>query len=290
MDISGCYTYYLCKHSISFMNERIRFQVLACCLLIPFVLINSCKKKEDPIPASPSGTISFLVDHQVMGQPLKFNELIYTNAAGNMYMVTDLMYFISDITFYRNDGSQKVIDEIKDIFYINENIPETKTIQFYDKIPTGNYDSISFIFGIPEAKNKSFIYSNPPEVLMGWPEVLGGGYHYLMMNGKWKDTTGTDMPFNFHLGIGQLYKGTGYNVDSIYAFVQNYFTVSLPESSFQLTDQQELTFRLTMNIEKWFEGPHVYDHNYWGGAIMQKQPAIQMAKENGWDVFSIDKL
>jgi hypothetical protein len=109
----------------------------------------------------------------------------------------------------------------------------------------------------------------------------------MMINGKWKDTTGTLMPFNFHLGIGQLYKGTGYNVDSIYAFVQNYFTVSLPGFSFHLTEGDTVSFKLSMNIEQWFENPHVYDHDYWGGAIMQNQPAMQMAKENGWNVFSI---
>ena len=258
--------------------------------LMLLALVPSCKKKDEPVPVSPSGTIVLSVDHQVNGQPLKFNEMIYTNAAGNDYLITDLMYFISDITFYRNDGTRKIIGEAKDIFYINENMPETKTIRFADKIPTGTYDSITFIFGISEAKNKSYRYVNPPEALMGWPEVLGGGYHYMMMNGKWKDTTGVLMPFNFHLGIGQLYKGSGYNVDSIYAFVQNCFTVSLPGSSFQLADKEQLTFGLIMNIGQWFENPHIYDHNHWGGAIMQNQPAMQMAKENGWNVFSIKKL
>jgi hypothetical protein len=42
-----------------------------------------------------------------------------------------------------------------------------------------------------------------------------------------------------------------------------------------------------MNIESWFQTPHIYDHNYWGGAIMQNQAAMQMAKENGFDVFEI---
>ncbi len=250
----------------------------------------ACKKKAEPIPEPPAGTIVFSVDHQVNGMPLKFNEMIYRNAAGNDYLITDVMYFISDITFYRNDGTHQTIGEWKDIFYVDEAIPETKTIQFYDKIVAGTYDSINFVFGISESKNKSFMYVNPPEVFMGWPEVLGGGYHYMMINGKWKDEAGVDLPYNFHLGIGQLYKGAGYNVDSIYAFVQNYFTVSLPGSSFQLADKEQATFGLTMNIEKWFENPYVYDHNYWGGAIMQNQPAMQMVKENGWDVFSIKKL
>lgn len=180
-----------------------------------------------------------------------------------------------------------MIGETKDIFYVNEDIPETKTIRFTDAIPAGGYDSIAFIFGISEEKNISYIFQNPPESDMSWPEVLGGGYHCMMMNGKWKDTTGTDMPFNFHLGTGQLYHGNNYNVDSIYAFVPNGFTIVLPGSSFQLADKQQLTFRLTMNIERWFDNPHQYDHNYWGGAIMQNQPAMQMVKENGWDVFSV---
>jgi len=268
------------------MKDTVLLRILLVLLMIPAIMA-SCKKNGEAVPGEPSGTIVFSMDHKVDGQPLEQNELIYTNAAGNEYLVTDLKYFISDITFYRNDGIRKVIGNPKDIFYVDENMPATKTISFADRILAGTYDSITFIFGINEEKNKSNRFTDPPEAIMAWPDILGGGYHYMMMNGKWKDTNGDIQPFNFHLGIGQLYKGSGYNTDSIYAFVQNYFVVSLPGSSFILPDKGNLTFRVTMNIERWFENPHVYDHNFWGGAIMQNQPAIQMAKENGWDVFTI---
>jgi hypothetical protein len=172
---------------------------------------------------------------------------------------------------------------------VNEDIPETKTMRFADAIPAGVYDSVTLIFGISEAKNISYIFQNPPESDMSWPEVLGGGYHNMMMNGKWKDTTGMVVPFNFHLGTGQLYHGSNYNVDSIYAFIPNSFAIVLPGSSFELADKQQLTLRLTMHIDRWFDNPHQYDHNFWGGAIMQNQPAMQMVKENGWDVFSVTK-
>lgn len=272
------------------MRKFWRFSAWTIAAVAILMVFSSCRKNGDPLPAGRFGTISFTIDHHVNGQSLALNELIYTNAAGNDYMVTDLMYFISDITLFRNDGTRTVIGTWKDIFYIDEKIPGTKTILLPDKIPTGTYDSINLIFGISELKNKSFMYVNPPEVMMGWPEVLGGGYHYMMMNGRWKDTTGVLMPFNFHLGIGQLYKGPTWNTDSIYAFVQNCFTVSLPGSSFQLADKQQAGFLLIMNIENWFQNPHVYDHDRWGGAIMQNQQAMQMAKENGWNVFSIAKL
>ncbi|MFA6949888.1 MAG: MbnP family protein [Lentimicrobiaceae bacterium] len=251
--------------------------------------LSACRDKEPTEPVVPSGKIVFNINHQVKDQPLKRNELIYSNAAGNQYLITDVMYFISDVTFYRNDGTKTVIGEWKDIFYIDENIPDTKTIQFFDKIPVGEYDSISFIFGIPQQKNQSFMFVNPPEVNMTWPEVLGGGYHYMMINGKWKNPEGFNQPFDFHLGIGQLYRDNSYNTDSIYAFVQNYFTVSLPGSDFTMKDQDTLSFQITMDLQQWFENPHIFDFNQWGGAIMQQQPAMQTVKENGWNVFSLKR-
>jgi hypothetical protein len=266
------------------------FFVCSSVALLWLFLFAGCRKEDAPMPETPGGTVAFYIEHQVDDKPLTRNELIYTNAAGNAYLITDLIYFISDITFWGPNGTKKVIGEVKDIFYIDEDIAGTKTLIFPDKIPAGSYDSINFIFGISEAKNKSNRFLNPPEAIMGWPAVLGGGYHYMMMNGKWLAPSGLLMPFNFHLGIGQLYKGNDYNVDSIYSFVQNYFTVTLPGSSFTMAANEQVRFGLTMHIENWFENPHVYDHNYWGGAIMQKQPAMQMAKENGWNIFSIRRL
>ncbi len=259
-------------------------------LIILMGHLSACKKDKNTTAAYPSGKVTFLLNHNVNGKPLKEDELIYTNAAGNEYLITEVKYFISDITFYHQNGSKKVIGDWKDIFYVDENIPETKTIHFFDKIPAGTYDSITFIFGISQEKNRSFMFVDPPEVNMFWPEVLGGGYHYMMINGKWKDTTGVNMPFNFHLGIGQLYHGNTYNVDSIYAFVQNYFTVRLPGPAFTIAAQDTTTFQLTMNIENWFDNPHVFDFNQWSGAIMQNQAAMQIVKENGRDVFFITHL
>ncbi len=250
-----------------------------------FVMLSGCRK-EEPLPVAPAGEVILRFHHWVDGAPLVKNELVYINAAGNQYMITEVKYFISDITFYRNDGFKTIVDSPHDIFYIDEEIASTTTIKILNAIPAGVYDSVGFTFGITEAKNKSHIFINPPEALMGWPEVLGGGYHYMMMNGRWLDTAGIVQPFNFHLGIGQLYHGSGYNTDSIYAYVQNCFRVSLPGSAFVIHDKEQLVLNVAMNIESWFVTPHVYDHDYWGGGIMQNQAAMQMATENGYDVFA----
>ena len=115
-----------------------------------------------------------------------------------------------------------------------------------------------------------------------WPEYLGGGYHYLKLNGKWVDNDGVLRPFNFHLGIGQIYDDEG----NIVKYVQNYFEVSLPGSQLEIKANRTTTAVITMNVEEWFEDPNVFDFNYWGGDIMENQQAMQAAKENGHNVFS----
>jgi hypothetical protein len=256
-------------------------------ILIVTILVLAVSCKEDnPEPSKPVGHISLNFLHLVDGIPFQKDTMKYINAATNHYEIDQLMYFISDLTLFKSDGSKKIINEWNDIHYVDIDIPSTLKWDVYDDIPAGAYDSITFVFGITKEKNKSFLFVNPPEINMMWPEVLGGGYHYLMINGKWLDTSSFVQNFAFHMGIGQLYRSDVIDVDSIYAFVQNYFNVKLPNSSFSIENDQQLDIEIVMNIESWFDTPHIYDHNYWGGAIMQNQPAMQMAKENGFDVFT----
>lgn len=258
-------------------------------ILIGIFLIG-CRYDHDENPSPDSGRITFKFLHYVDGQLLVRDSMMYVNAAGNQYEIDQLKYFISEVTLYKSDGTVKVIDDVKDIDYIDLDIPSTLTWDVEDNIPVGTYDSINFIFGITADKNISYMFVNPPEMYMAWPVPLGGGYHYMQMNGKWLDSISQVENFRFHMGIGQLYKSNVIAVDSIYAFVQNYFTVSLPSSSFTINKDQTRQIEIIMNIESWFETPHVYDFNYWGGDIMQNQPAMQAVKDNGHDVFTVGTI
>jgi len=250
------------------------------------IAIGSCKKDE-PIETNKFGKISFQFAHHVNGLALVTDTSIYINAAGNEYLVNEVQYFISDVMLHNSDGSDVLINQDVGIHYIDTDIPSTFAWSIPADIPVGNYSSVSFTFGINEAKNQSNMFPNPPERDMFWPEFLGGGYHYMKMNGKWLDTNSMITPFNFHLGIGQIYAHDVINVDSITGFVQNYFTVTVPNSSFAISENQTTSMELIMNIDSWFDTPHVWDFNYWGGSIMQNQEAMQTAKENGADVFTI---
>lgn len=250
--------------------------------------LSSCIKGHED-PNTSGGKIVFKFAHYVDGQPLVKDTMKYVNAAGNVYSVSEVKYFISDVVLHKSDGTKQYIYKWKDIQYIDESLPQTTTWNVFDNINPGDYDSISFTFGIPKVKNISLMYVNPPEVNMAWPDMMGGGYHYLMINGFWKNTNNQKTPFNFHLGIGQIYSGPN-STGAITGFVQNYFPVSLKNASFSIHKGETKEIQIIMNIDSWFKTPNVYNHNYWGGAIMQNQAAMQMAKENGFDVFTIGSI
>jgi len=254
-------------------------------LLFLATMLGSCKKDKHEELKSRM-LIHFM--HKVDGATLIKDQMIYANAAGNLYEVTEVMYFISDLKLHRSDGAIIEPATWDDIYYIDTKIPSTFTWNLPGDIPAGSYDSITFIFGISEEKNQSYIFVNPPEVNMAWPDVLGGGYHYLMLNGWWLDPDSARQSYNFHLGIGQIYENDSGQVQDIIGFVQNYFTVRPQGPAFEVEDGILIEAELTMHIENWFKNPHIYDHNHWGGAIMQNQAAMQMGCENGMDVFTVE--
>jgi len=254
-------------------------------LIILFIalLFASCKKEEEKTAANPEGKIVFHFLHQVDGQDLDIDTMKYVNAAGNHYLINEIQYFISDVTLHLAGGGSILIDEWKDIHYVDTDIPSTHTWEVYDAIQAGSYEYISFTFGISEEKNHSFMYVNPPESFMFWPEYLGGGYHYMKLNGKWLNEDLFIEPFDFHLGIGQILDTAG----QITGFVHNDFEVVLPGSAFTLQSGETIDIDIIMNIENWFQDPNLYDHNIWGGYIMQNQEAMHVACENGWNVFEV---
>lgn len=250
-------------------------------------IFSSCKKN-DADETNP-GKIILNFEHFVDGENLIFDEMKYSNTAGNQYEITEIQWFVSDITLNKANGSKVVLGGEKFAHYIDTNLPETFSWELIDDIPVGDYQSISMTFGIKGEKNIPYTFTDPPESDMLWPINLGGdqgGYHYMKMNGFWINTEDQRTPFNFHLGVGQERDVDG----KIVGFIQNWFEVALPTSSFTIEANEFKFINLRMNVERWWDTPNLYNHDVLGGKIMQNQNAMQMAVENGRNVFSISGI
>ena len=96
------------------MNKTLFVFLLA---LSSFVF-SACDDKDETAPVT-TGTVYFVFENEIDGQPIQTGNLNYTNAAGNVYSVDELLYYISNITFVKSDGSEfkapnyELIDESK---------------------------------------------------------------------------------------------------------------------------------------------------------------------------------
>jgi hypothetical protein len=266
----------------------------AALLFLIVLLFNaaSCKKPK-PVDPTEYGKVKFEFLHYWEDEPIIYDSLIYTNAAGNQLMINEIQYFVSNVTLHSAFGSKMIKDWV-DIYYVDKDIPATLSWNVYDRIPAGDYNNLSFVFGIPGSKNIPYMYVNPPERDMFWPLFLGGangGYHYLKLNGKWREMPEDQItPFDFHLGVGQIYAGGVIEVDSIVGYVQNFFNVSMPGTHFTIEKDKTTVIQIVMHVDEWFENPNDFDLEFWGGYIMQNQAAMQAASQNGASAFSIQSI
>ena len=221
-----------------------------------------------------NGRLTIHALHEVDGRSLVTDELRYTNEAGNPYLVNEVQWFLSHLEIMDDQGRWTTLAET---WYIDTNLPETMTLQVSD-VPTGHYQTMRFTFGLNDTDNLTGAFSNPPESNMFWPNELGGGYHYMKLNGKYQNNEDLLAPLAIHLGRGQNAELT--------EFYDNSFSVELP-IELTVTEGHDSLLGLAMNIENWFREPNVYDFNVYGSAIMQNQQAQQTLKANGHNVFSI---
>lgn len=243
----------------------------------------ACTKSND------KAEIDLNIGYKVNGEPLATDTLCYVNEAGNQFLITEIQWFLSDIQLIDQDGdwhsltqrnaTDSLSQSTEHIFYIDTDIPESQTLHG-KKIPVGHYTTLRFTFGLDENDNQTGIFNDPPESEMFWPDMLGGGYHYMKLNGKYVNAEGRLAPLAIHLGIGQN--------EDFSQFYQNYFIVELP-IDFDVKANTENHLDLTMVIDNWFRNPHTIDFNEFGSHIMQNQTAQRLLNGNGKDVFRIGK-
>jgi len=258
------------KHSI---ETRLITSLQVLTILFFFI---GCKK------TTPTGRLQINFTTEVDGVSIRYDVLDYVNDAGNNYEVNEVRYFISRVKLQKSDGTEITIADNAGIHYYDSDIASSHNWLVSDEIPVGKYESIFFVFGLDEVQNVTGYFVNPPETNMAWPVPIGGGYHYMQINGKWLNINDELTPFCLHTGIGQTYQD-----GNITGFVQNYFAVTLPLNGFEITEEDVSSFTLTMNVNNWFRSPNVYDFNEWGGTIMQNQAAQEVLKANGKNVFSV---
>jgi hypothetical protein len=224
------------------------------------ILVASCSKH----PIMPDkGAIIFNINHHIDGTPLEFDTIKCSNEAGNKYSVSRMSFYLSGFRLYSTNGKE-VVDT--NFFYIDARTEGTKSF-VVDEIPPGDYQAIRFYFGLPPHQNKTnYLPMISENVNMGWPDPMGGGYHFMKFEGHYLDENEQVKGFAIHTGKNQAL-----------------FEVTLNKEFSVKFKNESLT--LNMNLNEWFTNPHVYDLISDGNYTMSSDSLIAIIVQNGESVF-----
>ena len=241
--------------------------------LVPFLLATlflffSCSKNEENL------TVTLNFTQNWNGVPLTnqdFNTFKFTTANGENISIERLRYLISNISLVEeSENNHFLID-------VGENSGNLITIS--DVYPS-NY-KLKFTFGLTDLENTDGSYPDLNSANFNVPGMLGGGYHYMQFDGKYKDTNNLDANFNYHV-IRAVDRTEPMNLK----LEDTSFTVDL--GSIEIKNNASI--EITMNIAEWFTNPNTWDLNMLNSELMANFEAQKLMNANGKTVFSLGEI
>ena len=243
-----------------------------------FVIIafTSCKDDTDCCVNLESVNVTLKFTHNWDGTPVTasdFNSFNYVTENGESVSIERLRYVLSKILFNNNVQSSNLYKLVD----LNNN--DTEII--IKNIPLININSLSFTFGFSDADNIDGIYQDLNTASFNVPGMLGGGYHYMQFDGKYKDTNNLDANFNYH-AIRAVNRSDPNNL----IFEDTSFLVDLGN----VTITNNATIEIKMNIAEWFKNPNTWDLNQLNTVLMPNFEAQKLISANGKSVFSLGDI
>jgi hypothetical protein len=242
--------------------------------LVSIAVLSSCSSNDDVVVVPTSVTFNFTHSWQDLEVNAdEFNILQYETENGDSLLITRLRYVISDFVFTHESGNSITIEDFQ---FLNVENEESLSFSTRDTILPGTY-SVGFRFGLSNEKNQTGAF--PSLVDFTVPGSLGGGYHYMQLDGQYVDTNGDRQPFNYH-AISAFDPG-GLNEPQDTSFEVNLGTVVIGEST---------TINVNMNIYEWFSNPVTWDINELNVMLMGNFDAQIDMSQNGRSVFSLESV
>ena len=142
------------------------------------------------------------------------------------------------------------------------------------KLENAEYTSISFTMGLNNSKNQSNTFVNEYwHTLMAWPELMGGGYHYMKLEGDFDTIT---QGYATHTGALQMMN------DPIR--MDHSFNTNIPISLNVDDKLGNAIININMEVNNWYRNPNIY---HLSAAIMGDMSKQMQLQANGLtDVFS----
>lgn len=243
------------------------------------VLLLSCSSDNDELIKEVSIKINFSQNWD--GTAIEKSDLSnteFTNKLGTKLTIDKLRYLISKITL--TDGSSKatVFDGYKLVDLSNS---DDLTHTLPQKMSEGSY-KLAITFGFDNDDNKDGVYQDLNSASWNVPAMLGGGYHFMQMDGKYLNSSNVQSNFNYH-----AIKAVDNTDPANLKFENTFFTVEL--GTISITNNA--TIEIKMNVAEWFKNPNNWDLNILNTMLMPNFDAQKLMAANGKiGVFSLGTI
>ena len=240
-----------------------------------FVIIafTSCKDDTDCCVNLEPVNVTLKFTHNWDGTPVTasdFNSFNYVTENGESVSMERLRYVVSNI----NLGSESKPYQLVDLG-INSGFEIT-----FNNVAQG-VNNLNFTFGFSDADNIDGVYQDLNTVSFNVPGMLGGGYHYMQFDGKYKDTNNLDANFNYH-AIRAVNRSDPNNlIFEDTSFLADFGSVTITNNT---------TIEIKMNIAEWFKNPNTWDLNQLNTVLMPNFEAQKLISANGKSVFYLGDI
>jgi len=179
--------------------KRIAFYILSTA-----VLFTSCKK-DDVVSYNPEikAELSIEFDNIAGSSDLELNSGSYVNAAGEIFHVTKLKYFVSNFILTNTDGSVFTVPQDSCYFLIDESDEETHEPIL--EVPEGEYKTLTFTLGVDSLRStmdpgKRTGNLDPATRATDMYWNLNNGYIFFKMEGTSPAITSSENIFLYDIG------------------------------------------------------------------------------------------
>jgi hypothetical protein len=104
---------------------------------------------------------------------------------------------------------------------------------------------------------------------MEWPATMGGGYHFLKLEGHYRDN-GSEVGYATHLGTNMML-----------------VKCVIPAAVLDIRGGQTQQVKLTMNLNEWYQNPQTYSFKADGDYSMNDMALMAKLRNNARDVFTL---
>jgi len=165
----------------------------------------SCKKDlVAQYNANIKAPLSIEFDNTMGGTDLQLSTATYTNANNELFKVTMLKYFVSNIILTKIDGTIYTVPQDSSYFLVDESKPAT--LSPIINVPEGEYTQIDFILGVDSLRNTKDLSQrtgalDPTGEAAGMYWSWNSGYIFFKMEGTSVVSPQINNVFQYHIGL-----------------------------------------------------------------------------------------